>query len=90
MRRRRTDDVFVAFTVAAFLKFVAFFMLEIRYLLRIWVASRPTAANPDALRRELAILFALFCAYSLSWRAQTAGRSLCLHNAFSELQTGRW
>ena len=61
----RTDEVFVAFTIAAFLKFMVFFMVEMRYLLRIWVTSRPAAANPDAMRRELAIMFAVFCRH---WR----------------------
>lgn len=62
------DEVFLAFTLAAFLQFVLFFLVEMRYLLRIWLVSRPTPRDSDALRRELGTLLTTFCAFLLPQR----------------------
>ena len=55
------DDAFGILMIVAFLKFLGFFMLGMRYLLRIWVTTRPAAGNAEALRRELGTVFAAFC-----------------------------
>ena len=64
----------MAFTLAAFLQFVLFFLVEMRYLLRIWLVSRPAPRDSDALRRELGTLLTTFCAFRLPPRRRTPPR----------------
>lgn len=58
------ERVFSAFITAAFFKFVAFSIFEMRYLLSIWKARRPQAfAEFTTMGREVGMLYARF--YSL-------------------------
>lgn len=56
------ESLFNAFATAAFFKFVVFSIFEMRYLLAIWKANRPTnnGENWEAMRRELSVLYSRF------------------------------
>ncbi|XP_051151967.1 transmembrane E3 ubiquitin-protein ligase FLY2 [Andrographis paniculata] len=56
------ESLFNAFATAAFFKFVVFSIFEMRYLLAIWKANRPTSNgdNWEAMRRELSALYSRF------------------------------
>lgn len=56
------ESLFNAFATAAFFKFVVFSIFEMRYLLAIWKASRPTNNGEgwEAMRRELSVLYSRF------------------------------
>eukprot|EP00188_Purpureofilum_apyrenoidigerum_P001379 Plantae.Rhodophyta-Purpureofilum_apyrenoidigerum.ctg17491.p1 GENE.Plantae.Rhodophyta-Purpureofilum_apyrenoidigerum.ctg17491~~Plantae.Rhodophyta-Purpureofilum_apyrenoidigerum.ctg17491.p1 ORF type:complete len:349 (+),score=46.80 Plantae.Rhodophyta-Purpureofilum_apyrenoidigerum.ctg17491:326-1372(+) len=53
---------FNAFATAAFFKFIIFSIFEMRYMLVIWKARRPSAFSGgwDSMRRELSILYSRF------------------------------
>ncbi|KDP24108.1 hypothetical protein JCGZ_25765 [Jatropha curcas] len=56
------ESLFNAFATAAFFKFVVFSIFEMRYLLAIWKASRPTNSGEgwETMRRELSVLYSRF------------------------------
>ncbi|XP_011100360.1 transmembrane E3 ubiquitin-protein ligase 1 [Sesamum indicum] len=57
------ESLFNAFATAAFFKFVVFSIFEMRYLLAIWKANRPSMNNGEnweAMRRELSALYSRF------------------------------
>ncbi|KAG6407057.1 hypothetical protein SASPL_130039 [Salvia splendens] len=56
------ESLFNAFATAAFFKFVVFSIFEMRYLLAIWKANRPSnnGENWEAMRRELSVLYSRF------------------------------
>lgn len=56
------ESLFNAFATAAFFKFVVFSIFEMRYLLAIWKASRPTNNGEgwETMRRELSVLYSRF------------------------------
>ncbi|KAK1318290.1 hypothetical protein QJS10_CPB04g00311 [Acorus calamus] len=56
------ESLFNAFATAAFFKFVVFSIFEMRYLLAIWKASRPTSTGEgwETMRRELSVLYSRF------------------------------
>ncbi|URE21182.1 zinc finger protein [Musa troglodytarum] len=56
------ESLFNAFATAAFFKFVVFSIFEMRYLLAIWKASRPTNNGEgwETMRRELSVLYCRF------------------------------
>ncbi|CAH2077692.1 unnamed protein product, partial [Thlaspi arvense] len=53
------ESLFNAFATAAFFKFVVFSIFEMRYLLAIWKATRPSNSGEgwETMRRELSILY---------------------------------
>eukprot|EP00271_Cylindrocystis_brebissonii_P007345 TRINITY_DN20736_c0_g1_i1.p1 TRINITY_DN20736_c0_g1~~TRINITY_DN20736_c0_g1_i1.p1 ORF type:complete len:732 (+),score=135.19 TRINITY_DN20736_c0_g1_i1:651-2846(+) len=61
------ESLFNAFATAAFFKFVIFSIFEMRYLLAIWKARRPTGAGEgwETLRRELSVLYSRFYGFLL-------------------------
>mmetsp|Transcript_5222 Transcript_5222/g.19155 ORF Transcript_5222/g.19155 Transcript_5222/m.19155 type:complete len:558 (-) Transcript_5222:137-1810(-) len=55
------ESLFNAFATAAFFKFVIFSIFEMRYLLAIWKARRPSNFEGwGSMRRELSILYSRF------------------------------
>ncbi|XP_048439991.1 transmembrane E3 ubiquitin-protein ligase FLY2 isoform X1 [Pyrus x bretschneideri] len=56
------ESLFNAFATAAFFKFVVFSIFEMRYLLAIWKARRPTNSGEgwETMRRELSVLYSRF------------------------------
>ncbi|CAN0915111.1 Transmembrane E3 ubiquitin-protein ligase FLY2 [Linum grandiflorum] len=56
------ESLFNAFATAAFFKFVVFSIFEMRYLLAIWKASRPSSSGEgwETMRRELSVLYSRF------------------------------
>ncbi|XP_010555112.1 PREDICTED: transmembrane E3 ubiquitin-protein ligase 1-like isoform X2 [Tarenaya hassleriana] len=56
------ESLFNAFATAAFFKFVVFSFFEMRYLLAIWKASRPSNSGDgwETMRRELPFLYSRF------------------------------
>lgn len=54
--------LFNAFATAAFFKFIIFSIFEMRYLLLIWKARRPSGFQEgwEAMRRELSLLYSRF------------------------------
>ncbi|XP_010526511.1 PREDICTED: transmembrane E3 ubiquitin-protein ligase 1 [Tarenaya hassleriana] len=56
------ESLFNAFATAAFFKFVVFSIFEMRYLLAIWKASRPSNSGDGwgTMRRELSFLYSRF------------------------------
>ncbi|KAG6419497.1 hypothetical protein SASPL_121719 [Salvia splendens] len=56
------ESLFNAFATAAFFKFVVFSIFEMRYLLAIWKANRPSTngENWETMRRELSVLYSRF------------------------------
>jgi len=63
------ESLFNAFATAAFFKFVVFSIFEMRYLLAIWKATRPSNSGEgwETMRRELSFLYSRFCEYLLLW-----------------------
>ena len=61
------DNLFNAFATAAFFKFVIFSIFEMRYLLAIWKARRPSNFEgwPN-LRREFSLLYSRFYGFLLA------------------------
>lgn len=57
------ESLFNAFATAAFFKFVVFSIFEMRYLLAIWKATRPSNSGEgwETVRRELSFLYSRFC-----------------------------
>ncbi|KAG5377666.1 hypothetical protein IGI04_025508 [Brassica rapa subsp. trilocularis] len=53
------ESLFNAFATAAFFKFVVFSIFEMRYLLAIWKATRPSNSGEgwETMRRELSFLY---------------------------------
>ncbi|KAJ8908513.1 hypothetical protein NDN08_005221 [Rhodosorus marinus] len=62
MFAQRFSTLFNAFAIAAFFKFIIFSIFEMRYMLMIWKARRPSGFSGgwDAMRRELSILYSRF------------------------------
>ncbi|ESQ54416.1 hypothetical protein EUTSA_v10024798mg [Eutrema salsugineum] len=56
------ESLFNAFATAAFFKFVVFSIFEMRYLLAIWKATRPSNSGEgwETMRRELSFLYSRF------------------------------
>ncbi|KAL1219380.1 Transmembrane E3 ubiquitin-protein ligase FLY2 [Cardamine amara subsp. amara] len=56
------ESLFNAFATAAFFKFVVFSIFEMRYLLAIWKATRPSTSGEgwETMRRELSFLYSRF------------------------------
>ncbi|KAH0915554.1 hypothetical protein HID58_030000 [Brassica napus] len=56
------ESLFNAFATAAFFKFVVFSIFEMRYLLAIWKATRPSISGEgwETMRRELSFLYSRF------------------------------
>jgi len=55
------ETLFNAFAATAFLKFVAFSVFEMRYLLLIWKSRRPQSFSEwNSIRRELSTLYSRF------------------------------
>ncbi|XP_042010758.1 transmembrane E3 ubiquitin-protein ligase FLY2-like [Salvia splendens] len=56
------ESLFNPFATAGFFKFVVFSIFEMRYLLAIWKANRPSinGENWEAMRRELSVLYSRF------------------------------
>ncbi|XP_056843449.1 transmembrane E3 ubiquitin-protein ligase FLY2-like [Raphanus sativus] len=56
------ESLFNAFATAAFFKFVVFSIFEMRYLLTIWKATRPSNSGEgwETMRRELSFLYSRF------------------------------
>ncbi|KAJ3670495.1 hypothetical protein LUZ60_010819 [Juncus effusus] len=56
------ESLFNAFATAAFFKFVVFSIFEMRYLLGIWKANRPSnsSENWQLMRRELSVFYSRF------------------------------
>ncbi|XP_061355581.1 transmembrane E3 ubiquitin-protein ligase FLY2-like [Gastrolobium bilobum] len=56
------ESLFNAFATAAFFKFVVFSIFEMRYLLAIWKANRPSSNGEgwEIMRRELSVLYSRF------------------------------
>jgi len=56
------ESLFNAFATAAFFKFVVFSIFEMRYLLSIWKATRPSTSGEgwETMRRELSFLYSRF------------------------------
>ncbi|KAH6796540.1 RING/U-box superfamily protein [Perilla frutescens var. hirtella] len=56
------ESLFNAFATTAVFKFVVFSIIEMRYLLAIWKANKPTnnGENWEAMRRELSVLYSRF------------------------------
>lgn len=56
------QTLFNAFATAAFFKFIIFSIFEMRYMLLIWKARRPSGFSEgwDAMRRELSMLYSRF------------------------------
>jgi hypothetical protein len=63
------ESLFNAFATAAFFKFVVFSIFEMRYLLSIWKATRPSTSGEgwETMRRELSFLYSRFCEYLISF-----------------------